>query len=63
MDAPADGDPEQFVGARMPKSLVDRIDARGVKEGRDRSSMIRWALQRYLDQAEAPHPKKGRGRR
>ena len=74
---PPPSDPESFVGARMPKSLVDRLDARAGKEGRDRSGMLRWALQAYLDQADgtdllrrqaglltaAARPKTGRGRR
>ena len=49
---PPPSDPESFVGARMPKSLVDRLDARAGKEGRDRSGMLRWALQADLDQAD-----------
>ncbi|MGC0252654.1 CopG family transcriptional regulator [Pseudactinotalea sp. Z1748] len=40
---------DQSVTLRLTADELDQIDHRAAEEGRDRSGMIRWAIQRYLE--------------
>jgi len=48
MSAPRD----QNVTVRLSADEVARIDEVAASEGRDRSGLIRWAIQRYLQERE-----------
>lgn len=37
------------ISFRLPAEMIERVDARAVEEGRDRTAIIRGALEAYLD--------------
>lgn len=43
---------DQTVTVRLTADEVSRIDQQAASEGRDRSGMIRWAIQRYLQEEQ-----------
>lgn len=37
------------VSFRLPAEMIERVDARATEEGRDRTAILRAALEAYLD--------------
>lgn len=44
---------DQLVTLRLTADELDQIDQQAAREGRDRSSLIRWALRQYMEQRKA----------
>lgn len=37
------------VGGKMPRSIVEKVDAEAASKGVSRSAILRWALLKYFE--------------
>ena len=44
----------KIVGYSIPADLVQKLNARAVKENRSRSNMVSWMIRQYLKVNPAP---------